>query len=403
MIEQIKTYLAENPLIEESLYFSGIILLSLTAYFVAKKIIIRTIHKLTNRTKTDIDDILLNDQLLKRLLLAVPILIINYFSYMFGSFEEVVSRITSALIAFFILLAISSLLTSVAKVMEKFDKLKDRPIKGYIQVIQIILFIFGGIVIIGLLANESPLTLLSAIGALTAVIILVFKDTILSFVASIQISTYDLIKVGDWIEVPKYGADGDVIDIALHTIKVQNFDKTITVIPTYKLIEESYKNWRGMQLSGGRRIKRSIHIDKTSISFLTEEQIQSFKKIDLINDYLDLKDKEIKKFNDSDFVNSDVESNKRRLTNVGTFRAYIKSYLNNRNDIHKDMTFLVRQLTPGPTGVPIELYVFTTTTGWIEYEEIQSDIFDHLLAILPEFGLRVFQNPTGSDFSSISK
>lgn len=403
MIEQIKTFLTENPFVADLSTLLGIILLSFLVYIIVKKLIVRSIHKVTDKTKTEVDNILLTDQLLRRIVMATPLLVINYFSYIFGEFETAVERITSALIAFFILLAISTFLTSVSKLLERFDKLKDKPIKGYIQVIKIIVFIFGSIVIVGLLADESPLTLLSAVGALTAVIILVFKDTILSFVASIQISTYDLIKNGDWIEVPKYGADGDVVDIALHTVKVQNFDKTITVIPTYKLIEESYKNWRGMQLSGGRRIKRSLHIDKTSISFLTDKQIEEFKKIDLISDYLKSKDKEVKDFNESDFVNSEVVSNTRRLTNIGTFREYIKNYLRSRNDIHTDMTFLVRQLPPAPTGVPIELYVFTTTIDWIEYEKIQSDIFDHLLAIVPEFGLRVFQNPTGNDFRSITK
>ncbi|MFA8342539.1 MAG: mechanosensitive ion channel family protein [Rhodothermaceae bacterium] len=403
MIEQIKIFLQENPLTAEVLNITGVLLLSFVVYLITKKVIVNSIHKLISKTKTEVDDILLTDQLLKRISMAAPLLVINYFAYIFEGFESFIDRVSSALIAFFILLAISTLLGSITTLLERTDKLRDKPIKGYVQVVRIILYIFGGILIVGLLANESPFTLLSAIGALTAVIILVFKDTILSFVASIQISTYDLVKVGDWIEVPKYGADGDVLDIALHTIKVQNFDKTITVIPTYKLIEDSYKNWRGMQLSGGRRIKRSLYIDKTSIHFLSEPQIDELKKIDLISGYLSEKDEEVKKFNSSDSVNTLVESNKRRLTNVGTFREYIKSYLQSRDDIHKDMTFLVRQLSSGATGVPIEIYVFTVTTDWIDYEAIQSDIFDHLLAIVPEFGLRVFQNPTGNDFSNLSK
>lgn len=403
MIDQVKVFLDDNPLITEILNITGVLLLSFIVYIITKKVIIKTIQKLTSRTKTEIDDILLTNQLLKRIAMAAPLLVINYFSYLFEGFESLIERVSEGLIALFILLSISTLLNSITTLLERTDKLRDKPIKGYVQVIKIIVYIFGAIIIVGILADESPLTLLSAVGALTAVIILVFKDTILSFVASIQISTYDLVKVGDWIEVPKYGADGDVTDIALHTIKVQNFDKTITVIPTYKLIEESYKNWRGMELSGGRRIKRSLSIDKTSISFLTEEQIQKYKKIDLISDYLAEKDVEVQQFNKSDFVNSNVESNKRRLTNIGTFREYVKSYIKSRSDIHKDMTFLVRQLAPGPTGVPIEIYVFTITTDWIKYESIQSDIFDHLLAIVPEFGLRVFQNPTGSDFNNLIK
>jgi len=403
MIEQIKNFLQNNPLMTEILNIIGVLFLSFLVYLITKKIVVTSIHRFISRTKTEIDDILITDQLLKRISMIAPLLVINYFSYLFEGFEAFINRVSSAFIAFFVLLSVSTLLDSITKLLERTDKLRDKPIKGYVQVVKIILYIFGGILIVGLLANESPLTLLSAIGALTAVIILVFKDTILSFVASIQISTYDLVKVGDWIEVPKYGADGDVTDIALHTIKVQNFDKTITVIPTYKLIEDSYKNWRGMQLSGGRRIKRSLYIDKTSIHFLPEQQIDELKKIDLISEYLAEKDKEVKQFNKNNSVNSDVESNKRRLTNIGTFREYIKNYLRSRKDIHKNMTFLVRQLAPGATGVPVEIYVFTVTTNWIEYEAIQSDIFDHLLAIVPEFGLRVFQNPTGNDFINLSK
>ena len=210
-----------------------------------------------------------------------------------------------------------------------------------------------------------------------------------------------MVKVGDWISVPTFGADGDVIDIALHTIKVQNWDKTITVIPTYKLIEDSFKNWRGMQLSGGRRIKRSIYLDQNSVAFCTEEMLERFGKFQLLNEYLSKKKEEVNKFNEVKKVDVSQVVNGRRLTNVGTFRAYLREYLHQREDINKGMTFLVRHLPPGPEGLPIEIYVFTTTTAWVEYEDIQSDIFDHIFAIVPQFDLRIFQNPTGNDFKSL--
>ena len=219
--------------------------------------------------------------------------------------------------------------------------------------------------------------------------------------ASIQISSYDLVKVGDWIEVPKFGADGDVIDISLNVIKVQNFDKTITIIPTYKLIEDSFKNWRGMTLSGGRRIKRAVYIDQSSIKFCTEDMLTRFEKFYLIKDYIKQKKQEVKKYNEEKGIDNSVIVNGRRLTNVGTFRAYLKAYLIQREDINKDLTFLIRQLPTGPEGLPIEIYVFANTTAWVEYEDIQSDIFDHILAVLPQFELKIFQNPTGSDFRNL--
>jgi len=225
----------------------------------------------------------------------------------------------------------------------------------------------------------------------------------MSFVASIQIASYDLIKVGDWIEIPSMGVDGDVMDIALHTIKVRNFDKTITTVPTNKLVEQSFKNWRGMQETGGRRIKRSIYIDVSSIKFVNNILLEKFSKFHLISAYLKSKTKEIEEFNKSRKIDISEIVNGRRITNIGTFREYVKAYLRNRDDIDKNLTFLVRQLSPGPEGLPIEIYVFTNTTAWVKYEEIQSDIFDHLMAVVPEFELKVFQNPTGNDFNKLNK
>jgi miniconductance mechanosensitive channel len=257
--------------------------------------------------------------------------------------------------------------------------------------------------IFGIITGQNFWSLFAGLGAISAVLLLVFKDTIMAFVASIQIASYDLVKVGDWIEVPSLGVDGDVMDMALHTIKVRNFDKTITTVPTSKLIEKSFKNWRGMQNTGARRIKRSIHIDISSIHFLSDDALNRFNKFQLISDYLKEKKNEVETFNNNKEIDNSELVNGRRLTNVGTFREYIKAYLHNRSDINNGLTFLVRQLSPGADGLPIEIYVFAATTAWVEYEEIQADIFDHIMAVIPEFELKVFQNPTGHDFKKLNK
>ena len=245
--------------------------------------------------------------------------------------------------------------------------------------------------------DQNPLIFVSGIGAMTAVLMLVFKDTILSLVASVQIASNDMVRLGDWVEMPKLNADGDVIDIALHTVKIRNFDNTITTVPTSKFIDESFKNWRGMSESGARRIKRSIYIDKSTIRFLTDEEVNRFKRFKLLEDYVEKKQEEIRAFNES-LGGSGEDVNWRRMTNIGTLRAYIVNYLRNHPKIDQSRTLLVRQLAPTPHGLPIELYVFSNDTKWVAYEGIQADIFDHIIALLPEFGLRLFQHPTGADW-----
>jgi miniconductance mechanosensitive channel len=273
-------------------------------------------------------------------------------------------------------------------------------IQGYLDIVKLLILLSAIILSVSLISGQSPVALLTGLGALTAVLLLVFRDTILSFVASLQISTNDLIKEGDWIEVPSYDADGDVINMTLHTIKVQNWDKTISVIPTHKVMEVSYKNWRGMQESGGRRIKRAINIDLGSIRFCDEEMLSRFRKVGILRDYLDQRLAEIEEERIQKGIEIDSPLDSRQLTNLGTYRAYIEAYLRVQPKIHQEgMTFLIRQLAPGPTGVPLEIYVFTKTTEWIAYERIQADIFDHLLAAAPVFDLRVFQDPTGMDFT----
>jgi miniconductance mechanosensitive channel len=268
-------------------------------------------------------------------------------------------------------------------------------------VVQIILFILGGIVIIAHWLGESPFILLSGIGALSAVLLIVFRDSLLGLVAGIQLAANDMVRVGDWIEMPKYEADGDIIDISLNTVKVQNFDKTITTIPSYALISDSFKNWRGMQASGGRRIKRSLFIDTNSIKFCTEEMIEKFKTIKFLTEYITSKEREIAEYNAKNEINRNNPVNGRALTNIGVFREYINQYLQHHPGISQEKTLLVRQLAPTENGLPLEVYAFTNDIRWDVYETIQSDIFDHLFAVAPEFRLQLFQNPSGIDFRKI--
>ena len=285
---------------------------------------------------------------------------------------------------------------------ESYAESKSRPIKGYLQVVSLLAYIAAGVVAVSVLAQVSPIAFLSGLGALMAIIILVFKDTILSLVASIQIMSNDMIRIGDWVEVPQSNADGDIIDIALHTVKIQNWDKTISTIPTHKFIGESFKNWRGMSESGGRRIKRAIKFDVNTIRFLKDEEIEHLSRFEVLRSYMKEKKESLAEHVASrEGTDSDLIPEQRGLTNIGTFRAYVLNYLKAHPTIHDGMTLLVRQLDPGPQGVPIEIYCFSNDTDWVNYEDLQGDIFDHLFAILPEFGLRAFQEPAGSDFAKL--
>ncbi|MBA4757051.1 mechanosensitive ion channel family protein [Sphingosinicella sp.] len=312
--------------------------------------------------------------------------------------ETTLTIVRNVAVAFSIVtiaMAISAALTLLNDVYQRREDAAQRPIKGYVQVGKILIYCAAAVLVVSALMDRSPLILLSGLGALAAVLMLVFQDTILSLVASIQIASNDMLRVGDWIEMPGQNADGDVIDIALHTVKVRNWDKTITTIPTSRLIKDAFKNWRGMSESGVRRIKRAVLIDQTSVGFLDEEQIGRLKRFALIDAYLAEKTEEIGRWNRKRVAAEPV--NTRRLTNLGTFRNYVEAYLHAHPRIETGQTTMVRQLSPTPTGLPLELYCFTNTTAWTEYEAIQSDIFDHLIAILPEFGLRLFQEPAGYD------
>ena len=378
-----------------------ILIASWLSYLFSCRIVLVLLRKLFKQTATHLDDILIEQGVLNRLSYAVPLMVIYLFSDLFPDYSYAIQQFLSALLVIVFVLVVNSTLNAVNEIHSRSKFSQQLNIKSYLQISKLILNILAGIVVIAILIDKSPVYLLSGIGALTAVLLLIFKDTILSFVASIQIHSNDLFKIGDWLEAPQFGADGDVIDIALHTVKIQNWDKTISIIPAHKLIASSFKNWRGMSESGGRRIKRAINIDQTSVRFCDEEMINKFKSIELLAPYLESKISEIEVSNSGKNINMQTLVNGRRLTNIGTFRTYIKAYLKSHPMIHDKHTFLVRQLAPSEKGLPIEIYVFTNITDWLSYEEIQSDIFDHLLAVLTEFDLQVFQNPTGKNFEQL--
>lgn len=370
------------------------------ANWVAKRVVLRLFMRVLAHTSIAIEAAQLGT-VIARLSNALPALVIwagvAAIPRLPGWALTLVRNLSSAFIVLTFTVALSGALSLANDLYARRPHAANRPIKGYVQLGKLIIYGIGAIFVIAALVDRSPLLLLSGLGALAAVLMLVFKDTILSLVASVQIGSNDMVRVGDWIEMPQLNADGDVIDIALHVVKVQNFDKTITTIPTYRLITESFKNWRGMAESGARRIMRPIILDQNSVRFLSDDEASALGRISLIESYLEGKLAEIATWNrerDSiDLVNA------RRITNIGTFRAYVLAYLERRPDIANDKPLLVRQLALGEYGIPLEIYAFTKTTVWAEYEAIQADIFDHLLAILPEFGLRLFQRPTGRDLA----
>ena len=374
---------------------------------VIRRGLVAVVHLVASRSSFRWDDVLKRHKVFSRVTHVIPALVIyTGVTLVVGLSDRIVNvtqNVAMAYVALTVTLAISAVLSAANEVYETYPISRDRPLKGIVQVLQLAVYVVGTVVLIGNLIDRSPLILLSGFGAMTAVLLVVFKDTILGFVASLQLTANDMVRVGDWIEMPAYGADGDVIEVALHTVKIQNFDKTITTIPTYKLIADSFKNWRGMSDSGGRRIKRPINIDQSSVRFLAEEEIEELSHFAVLRDHFESKRRELEEASESLGKAGEFAVNRRRLTNAGVFRAYVRNYLAAHPEIHPDMTLLVRQLEPGPEGLPIEIYCFTRTTEWIAYEDVQSDIFDHILAILPEFGLRLFQKPTGADLARLAK
>jgi len=410
MVEIFRNWLIDIGVSEAPALYLGwvgialaILILAYAANYIAKRFLLAGVSYFVKKTKTKWDDVLLKRKVFTRLSHFAPALIIYGTAYLFETAQGFIERLAMIYMIFAGILVINAFLNAVVDIYRTFEISKQRPIKGYVQIAQIIIFVSLGIIVISTLMNRSPWLLLSGLGAMTAVILLIFKDSILGLVASVQLSGNDMVRLGDWIEMPQYGADGDVIDITLTTVKVQNWDKTITTIPAYSLISDSFKNWRGMSESGGRRIKRAVYIDMNSIKFCTPDMLARFEKYQLLTDYIRTRKDEIAKYNKEHNIDTSELINGRNMTNVGTFRAYIIAYLRNHPKIHQNMTFLIRHLPPSEKGLPIEIYVFSNDQEWANYEAIQADIFDHILSVVPMFDLRVFQNPTGNDFREISK
>jgi len=395
--DPVKTALEPYPWAWTTAVSTALLLLAWMANWLTKRVLLRWLHKLLEATifrdtDTHMD---VEKAVIPRLANVVPAVVIyaglQFIPDLPPAFVRVTAALCQAFVAFTVALSVARAANLANTLYETRPDAHKRPIKGYLQVLKIAVFLFAGIWIVATLVGAKFTHVLTGMGAMTAVTMLVFQDTIVSFVASVQISGDGRVRVGDWIEMPSQSADGDVIDIALHTITVQNWDKTVTTIPTKKLINDSFKNWRGMSEAGGRRIKRSLYIDQKSVRFLDEADVARLEELILLDEYLDHKRQELSRWNQKLSEQGATERNYRRVTNLGTFRMYVNQYLLNHPGIHKEMTLLVRQLQPGQTGIPLEIYCFTNDTRWAEYEKIQSDIFDHLLAILPEFGLQVYQ------------
>ncbi|MBA3700327.1 MAG: mechanosensitive ion channel family protein [Planctomycetes bacterium] len=389
----------------ETLWFGSAVLLvvAIISWLFFRFAVVPGVRAITARSSAWWDDVLADKFLLARLAWVVPLVVLHYGIGLVPDLPDhldlVVRRLVEVLLVVAIVGAIGALCAAInrAYLTAQPEVSRSRPIKGYLQVVHLLAVMVGLIFVLATMLDRSPLALITGLGAATAILMLVFRDTILSFVAGVQLTVNRLVHVGDWIEMPQFGADGDVIDISLNVVQVQNWDKTITAIPAHRFLEHSFKNWRGMTESGGRRIARAVDIDLTSIRFLDEPLVEQLRGLQFLRPYLDERSREISTWNQENGFDTNVPGNGRQMTNVGCFRAYVAAYLHAHPRIRQDMTFLIRQMPPGPTGLPIQVYVFTATTAWAEYEAIQSDIFDHLYAVLPLFDLRPFQHPTGND------
>lgn len=381
----------------------SLVIIAVIADFIARKIILVVIERIIRKTKNTWDDVLIEKRVFKNVAHIAPAVLVGILNPILfkghSLWIDIIDKSAEVYFTVAIMLTFIAFFRAFQYYLESRPFMKDKPLDSYMQLVRIIIYFIGAIYIISVLISKSPIGILSALGAASVVLMLVFKDTILGFVGSIQIAANDMVKVGDWIEFPKFGADGNVIEIKLQTVKVQNWDKTITTIPTYSFVSDAFKNWRGMEESGGRRIKRAINIDLNSVKFLDDQLFEKLNQVEILENYLNKKLSEIKEYNASK-KNTHL-ANIRKLTNIGTLRAYLEAYLEKHPLITKEMTFLVRQLSPTEKGLPIEIYVFSSEQRWAHYEAIQADIFDHLIAILPEFELQVFQNPSGADFKKV--
>ena len=384
----------------------GLLIICYISWLITKKLIVTSINRLFVKTKITWDDILIQKKIFDKLAFIIPaeIVIFTLPSILadYPTISKYIVTFTTMVVLLVIIWTVIALLAVINEIMSKSLIFKDKPITSYIQVLNIVVYFIGGILILSLMLGKSPLYFLGAMGAMTAILLLIFKDTILGFVASVQMSVYDMVRVGDWIAMPKYDADGDVMSINLSTVKIQNWDKTITTIPTYAFINDSFKNWRGMSNSGGRRIKRSIYLKVSSFCFCDKEMLTEFKKYALIKEYIIKKEEEIKKCNSSLFNEDSDEVNFKSLTNIGIFRIYAENYILSNPHINCEMATMVRQLDPTSQGMPLEIYCFTHDKEWAKHEAVKSDIFDHLLTIASQFQLEVFEEPSGRDFRSLS-
>lgn len=406
----INSYLVKWGLVHDSanMWDNLVVLMLIIAItvgidYTCRYIFLGLFKRFAKRTKNQWDDLIVDRKIINKLMHLIPAILVYVLLPLAIPKEELPSllgilrMICSIYIVAVLLRFINASLNLLLEIYNRKESFKNKPLKGFVQIIQVIVFFIGFIIIISILIGKSPATLFAGLGASAAILTLVFKDTILGFVAGIQLSANDMLRPGDWITMSKYGADGTVIEVTLNAIKVRNFDNTITTIPPYALVSDSFQNWRGMQDSGARRIKRSINIDMNSVHFCTPEMLDRFRKIALITNYIDSKEEELKKYNKEHNIDASIRVNGRRQTNIGVFRAYLVSYLKNHPNVNSNLTCMVRQLQPTEKGIPMELYFFAATTQWIPYEDIQSDVFDHIMAVVPEFGLQVFQGVAGSD------
>ncbi|WP_289006627.1 mechanosensitive ion channel family protein [uncultured Parabacteroides sp.] len=406
----INSYLIKWGLVHDSanIWDNLIVLLLVIAVtvgidYTCRYIFLGLFKRFAKRTKNQWDDLIVERKIINKLMHLIPAILVYIMLPLALPRTEmptllgILQMICSIYIVAVILRFINAALNLLLEIYNRKEAFKNKPLKGFVQIIQVLVFFVGFIIIISILIGKSPATLFAGLGASAAILMLVFKDTILGFVAGIQLSANDMLRPGDWITMTKYGADGTVIEVTLNSIKVRNFDNTITMIPPYALVSDSFQNWRGMQESGGRRVKRSINIDMNSVRFCTPEMLEKFRKIALLTEYVDTKQQELETYNKEHNIDGSILVNGRRQTNLGVFRAYLVNYLKSNPDVNKDLTCMVRQLQPTEKGIPMELYFFAATTVWIPYEGIQADVFDHILAILPEFGLQVFQEVSGSD------
>jgi len=375
------------------------------AWWVTRKVLVIVIHNFVTRTRVTWDDILFERRFFKSLAHIVPALIVDANTSIvfqdFNAWVSIVIALTHVYIVVMIMFSLNALLNAIGDILGELNSLKDKPIRSYVQLSKIIFFIVGFVIVIAILLGKSPLYIIGGFGAATAVLLLLFKDTILGLVASVQMSAIDMVRVGDWISMDKYGADGDVIEINLSSVKVQNWDMTVTIIPSYSLISDSFKNWRGMQVSGGRRIKRHLNIKISSIKFVDDELISHLRKIQLLDDFIERRQAEIDKFNAENDVDKSVLINGRHMTNLGVFREYATRYIAKHKKLNLDMVHMVRHLQPNEFGLPIEIYCFSKDKKWENYESIMADIFDHLFAVLPIFNLEIFESPSGADFRNL--